>query len=564
MINQVQSSVGVSGNVEVTNDVGNPLPVSGTVTLGAGSATIGNVGVTGNVEVTNDVGNPLPVSGTVNANSTVASQSISTASGAITIATTNFSSMSFSTTTTATAGSIAIQASVDGTNFFATSYIALTSGNAGASFNAATATFGQINTTGFAAIKFLASGNNGTVTFNYIQSVGVSNVHLDNSLPAGTNQIGTVEITNDVGNAIPVNLPIRTPLLAYYNSSVLYQTFATLIQPLDVTNIASVQISVSSLSTSAQISLQVSSDGGANWGFIAYLSVGTATYTTASNSNGPTYIRIAAASSATAGSTIITVNGTTASYVQSYLDNPAPSVIPFSSSSTFATNAILVGPIYCGNYRSGSVIISSVGTGMSLNAQVSLDGTNYVNVGTWLMSGSQGQSTGMGATGIMYSFVLAGAMYFRVITSTAITSGTSAFAVSLSTNQGFGPALGTLPTNVVPTTTAGSSNYSNTVAAATTNLVAVRATAVNISSIWGFAKTGITNYLKIFNTNAPTLGTTVPVLNIPLNGNVSFNCGFGGIRLTAGFAYAITLNAAPLDATAVALAGDSVVNFVYA
>jgi hypothetical protein len=169
----------------------------------------------------------------------------------------------------------------------------------------------------------------------------------------------------------------------------------------------------------------------------------------------------------------------------------------------------------------------------------------------------------MGATNTLYSFVLAGAMYFRVITGAAITGGTSTFWVSLNTSQGFGPAVGTVGANILTTPAAGSSNYANTVAAATTNLVAVRATAANISSIWGFAKTGVTNYLKIFNTNAPTLGTTVPILNIPLNGNMSFNCGFAGIRLTAGFAYAITLNAAPLDATAVALAGDSVVNFVY-
>ena len=395
-------------------------------------------------------------------------------------------------------------------------------------------------------------------------TVGVSgNVEVTNDVGNPLPVNGTVEITNDVGNAIPVNLPTRTPLLAYYASSLLYQTFATLIQPLDVTNISSVQISVSSISTNAQISLQVSSDGGANWNFISYLSVGTATYTTASNSNGPTYIRIAAASAATAGSTIITVNGSTASYVQSYLDNPAPSVIPFNSSATYGANAILVGPFYCGNYRSGGIIISSVGTGMSLNAQVSFDGTNYVNVGTWLMSGNQSQSTGMGATNTLYSFVLAGAMYFRVITGAAITGGTSTFWVSLNTSQGFGPAVGTVGANILTTPAAGSSNYANTVAAATTNLVAVRATAANISSIWGFAKTGVTNYLKIFNTNAPTLGTTVPILNIPLNGNMSFNCGFAGIRLTAGFAYAITLNAAPLDATAVALAGDSVVNFVY-
>lgn len=36
----VSGTVGVSGNVEVTNDVGNPLPVSGTVTANAGTGTM--------------------------------------------------------------------------------------------------------------------------------------------------------------------------------------------------------------------------------------------------------------------------------------------------------------------------------------------------------------------------------------------------------------------------------------------------------------------------------------------------------------------------------------------
>lgn len=51
--------------IEIANDVGNPVPVNGTVTItdGSGPVTVdGTVAVGGNVEVTNDVGNPLPVS----------------------------------------------------------------------------------------------------------------------------------------------------------------------------------------------------------------------------------------------------------------------------------------------------------------------------------------------------------------------------------------------------------------------------------------------------------------------------------------------------------------------
>lgn len=44
----------ISGNVEIANDVGNPIPVSGTVAVSNFPAS---------VEVSNDVGNPLPVTG---------------------------------------------------------------------------------------------------------------------------------------------------------------------------------------------------------------------------------------------------------------------------------------------------------------------------------------------------------------------------------------------------------------------------------------------------------------------------------------------------------------------
>jgi len=62
---------------EIKNDVGNPIPVSGTVALDTNTLSalehisIDNFPATqpvsGTVEITNDVGNPIPVSGNVNA-----------------------------------------------------------------------------------------------------------------------------------------------------------------------------------------------------------------------------------------------------------------------------------------------------------------------------------------------------------------------------------------------------------------------------------------------------------------------------------------------------------------
>lgn len=185
-----------------------------------GSSPASNVSILSNGSIVSS-GNPLPTTigsiptgtnsiGSVNPNSTSASQAISTASGSITINVGSYSSISFSTATTASAGSISVQASVDGTNFFNTSYVPLTTGNSAYTFSAATATIGQISVTGFAAIRFVASSNNGTVTFTYIQSFGVSNVQLDNPLPSGTNVIGVVSTQGASGSITMTNSSVGT------------------------------------------------------------------------------------------------------------------------------------------------------------------------------------------------------------------------------------------------------------------------------------------------------------------------------------------------------------------
>jgi len=103
------------------------------------------------------------------------------------------STLSFSTTTTATGGTIGIYGSIDGINYISTSYVALASGNSATSFSAATPTIGQINTVGLNYIAFKATSvTGGSVIITTVGSNAVSNVMLDNPLPTGTNVIGVV------------------------------------------------------------------------------------------------------------------------------------------------------------------------------------------------------------------------------------------------------------------------------------------------------------------------------------------------------------------------------------
>lgn len=58
-------SVTVSGEVEVSNDIGNPIPVTGTLTTTPSGTQDVNIVSSIELEVKNDAGNPVPVNGTV-------------------------------------------------------------------------------------------------------------------------------------------------------------------------------------------------------------------------------------------------------------------------------------------------------------------------------------------------------------------------------------------------------------------------------------------------------------------------------------------------------------------
>lgn len=105
------------------------------------------------------------------------------------------------------------------------------------------------------------------------------------------------------------------------------------------------------------------------------------------------------------------------------------------------------------------------------------------------------------------------------------------------------------------------------ISAATTNATSVKTTA---GRIFGGRITNVsasTRYFKFYQkASAPTVGTDVPVLTIPIPAGQAVNlaevAGFWGLYLATGIAYAITAAAADNDTGAVA-AGDVVVGLIY-
>jgi hypothetical protein len=374
----------------------------------------------------------------------------------------------------------------------------------------------------------------------------------------------SVEISNDVGNSIPANLPPRTPLVGYYNSNAQYPGQTVLIQPIDVANATSLQINLTSISSGATISVQTSPDGGLTWNQIGVLSTtGISTVTTALY--GSNLLRIVSTTSAVAGTTTMSVFALYATLVQAYLDNPAASVVPFTTSTTWPANSVLTGPYYIGSSRSGMLHITSTASGATVQVQLSNDGSNFYAASMITIAGTPQQATSLNSTGA-YGFATNGALYARISTTTAITSGTLTFSVSFSSHAAFSPQNSAV--NVTPIASSGVTNMVSIVTAASNNLTLLKASNACVTGIFGTgAASGKTCYLKMFNassTGAVTMGTTVPLLNIGIAHphSASFDCSLG-LRFGTGLVVAITANAPLLDNTATSV-GDGVWNLTWA
>ena len=123
------------------------------------------------------------------------------------------------------------------------------------------------------------------------------------------------------------------------------------------------------------------------------------------------------------------------------------------------------------------------------------------------------------------------------------------------------------------TTTTNSTGVNGTtpyklISTSSTNSNVVKASGGNLFSIVAIGLTSTVRYLKLYNkATAPTVGTDVPVMTIPVPANVQ---GAGvsipfptGVNFSLGIGVAITSGSADND-TGVVVAGDVVVNLTFA
>ena len=103
------------------------------------------------------------------------------------------------------------------------------------------------------------------------------------------------------------------------------------------------------------------------------------------------------------------------------------------------------------------------------------------------------------------------------------------------------------------------------VSAASTNAASIKATAGNLFELSLFNVTAATIYLKLYNkASAPTVGTDVPLLTIPVAAGAFFTAEFGrlGKRFSTGIAVALTANGIATDATVVLVGAQLSASYV--
>lgn len=213
--------------------------------------------------------------------------------------------------------------------------------------------------------------------------------------------------------------------------------------------------------------------------------------------------------------------------------------------------------------KASNVVFAVTGTftGVNLTFEGSIDGgTNWFQIQAARSNANTIESvSGVIATGLTYSWEASVNAYtnFRV-RATAWTSGTAVVRI-------LAGAYATEPAPAIQThaVTVSSGNITNTTVAptasslalaATTNATAIKTSAgtlfeVSISNI-----TAATIWVKFYNkASAPTVGSDIPVMTIPVAAGAFFVAQFGalGKRFSTGIALAATANSATSDTTAI-------------
>lgn len=222
----------------------------------------------------------------------------------------------------------------------------------------------------------------------------------------------------------------------------------------------------------------------------------------------------------------------------------------------------------------GASSIAAQATGTytgALSLQVTVNGTTWVTVGgTPLVDVSTGGYLAS-ITSALQSVLQADSGGFTKarLTALAAVTGTATVTIRSSANPSMVALDAALPTGTntignvtltsgaVTTPTSATTTSATLSSAATTNATSVKASAGNLYSVTASNVGAAAAFLKIFNlAAAPTVGTSVPFLTIPIAASGIANIQFGaqGFRMATGISFAITNLVADSDTTAVAAA----------
>jgi hypothetical protein len=272
------------------------------------------------------------------------------------------------------------------------------------------------------------------------------------------------------------------------------------------------------------------------------------------------------------GATVISIS-TATNTISLSLANTA-SVVGQTVSFTMAAGAILASGTLNLN-RTIGLVISTIGSGMSLSIQVSNDGTNFSSLtATQVSSGTGVMSTAIAAVGA-YRANASGFVSYRLIQNTAITAGTCVFGIALST--------GSVDSAQPITITSGNSNVGYSNSAYYQNVTAASGVAVTTTSIKNVSGNiglihisnlhNTTAFVKLFDSattltssaaNPPLFGTNAKlVVGAAAGQHVAIPIPIG-LRFTSGVQIFISQNPGLTDGTTLNTASAATASLVYA
>ncbi len=146
----------------------------------------------------------------------------------------------------------------------------------------------------------------------------------------------------------------------------------------------------------------------------------------------------------------------------------------------------------------------------------------------------------------------------------AISANGDATLVPADAANGMDVDVTRMPAVLLAAATSGGWTPSKTISAASTNATSVKASAGQVGGWYFYNANAAVRFLKLYNkASAPTVGTDVPVLTLPIPPGAAANLiGDVGIAFGTGIAFALTTGVADADTGAVA-ANEIVVNLLW-